>query len=122
ITFRTGFQFEYDDPREDTSPNYHLYQFQTGLTLPSSFGCVPDIGLKYTSVKYAQFDPFDVSKKREDIRWDITIRISRRITDSIQIMFLWTHTLNDSNLKVAGDVDPYEFTRNVCTFLISGTF
>jgi len=122
ITFRAGLQVEYDDPLNDTAPDYNLYEFQTGATFPGLFGFVPDLGVKYELVRYDLFTAFDPTVERKDYRWELSIRVTKRITSNLQFMFLWTRTDSKSNIKTASNVDPYKFNRNVLTFLVSGAF
>ena len=54
----------------------------------------------------------------------MSLRVSRFIGNSVQVMFMWTFDSNDSNVSQDGDddLDPYEYKRNLYALVITGYF
>ncbi|MBW2091409.1 MAG: hypothetical protein JRI34_04690, partial [Deltaproteobacteria bacterium] len=123
ITFRAGVQYENEKPRHETSPDYYLCEFSTGMTLFSLAGFVPDLSAKYELVNYDLFSAFDPTIERKDYRWEYSVQVSKEITSTLKCIFIWTHTRSKSNMRSGvGGQDPYRFTRNVLALVVSGTF
>ncbi|MBW2622171.1 MAG: tetratricopeptide repeat protein [Deltaproteobacteria bacterium] len=113
LTLRGGASYEYDNPVGNTLPAYKIYEALAGITFPAIREIVTDLGASYGSAK------FQAPSTREDLRWEVALKITRNFFTNFQTMFMWTYIHNDSNLV---NPDPFEYKRNVYTFLVTGFF
>ncbi len=113
LTIRGGAAFEHDNPVTNALPDYKGYKASVGVTFPAVREFVADVGANYGTIKY------QAPSTREDLRWEVAVKVTRNFFSNFQTMLIWTYTKNDSNQP---SPDPFEFKRNVYTFLITGFF
>ena len=113
LTIRGGAAYQHDNPVTNAMPDYKGYMASTGVTFPAVREFVADIGANYSTIRY------QAPSTREDLRWGIAVKVTRNIFNNFQTMFMWTYIKNDSNQP---SPDPFEFKRNVYTFVITGFF
>ena len=122
LTGRGGFRLEHEKPDGDLGFDYTLYEIQTGLSFPLPGLFEGDLGFAYGWAEFGENDLLLPGVNRKDRRVTLSSKVGHAINDYLRLDFYWFHTYNNSNLTNNAGDDPYEFRRNVFTFMLSGQY
>ncbi len=127
---RLGYRLD-QDLADDDQAGYLAYQLLLGGAVPLWGPVSLDLALTYTHYDHdrrpelllqdAQGNygvPFD----RRDEQYGVLLQIFYQVNPQCQLVLGYSYTYNDSNLSVAGDVDPYNFRQNVVWLMLNYAF
>lgn len=117
---RAGYRYGYEDATDEKS-SYKYHQVLLGLSSPLLWGVWGDISVTFERTNFERNPAFSLTEERRDRKYIGAISFTRPLTEMLQVMFSYSYTNNNSNVST-GDIDPYEFKKNVYSLMLTGVF